>query len=143
MPDIHRGTEPVGLISWHLGLGTAIIATMIVRIVWRFVRQEPDVVETTPLMRQVAWLTHVLLYVLLVAEPLLGWANASSRGWTVSLFGVIPLPALAATGSTLGHTMGDVHQVVAWALLGLVGLHVAAAVFHHFILRDGVLRRMA
>jgi cytochrome b561 len=74
---------------------------------------------------------------------LLGWANASSRGWTVSLFGVIPLPALAATGSTLGHAMGDVHQVVAWALLGLVGLHIAAAVFHHFVLRDGVLRRMA
>jgi cytochrome b561 len=143
MPDIHRGTQPVGLITWHLELGTAIIAIMIVRTVWRLTRREPDVIEATPFMRQVAWLTHILLYVLLFVEPVLGWINASSRGWSVTLFGAIPLPPLSATGSALGHAMGDVHQVVAWALLGLVGLHVAAALFHHFFLRDGVLRRMA
>lgn len=143
MPEIHRGTEPIGLITWHLQLGTAIIAIMIARIAWRFVRREPDVVEAAPVMRQVARLTHVFLYVLLFVEPLLGWINASSRGWSVSLFGAIPLPPLSATGSALGHEMGDVHQVVAWALLVLVGLHVVAALFHHFVLRDGVLRRMA
>jgi cytochrome b561 len=143
MPDIHRGTQPVGLISWHLDLGTAIIAVMIVRIVWRFVRREPRVAEGSLLMRQVAWLTHGLLYLLLIVEPLLGWINASSRGWPVTLFGLIPLPSLAAEGSSLGHTMGDIHQLIAWGLLGLVGLHVAAALYHHFLLRDGVLRRMA
>jgi cytochrome b561 len=73
----------------------------------------------------------------------MGWINASSRGWHVTLFGAIPLPALSPTGSPLGHEMGDLHQVLAWGLLGLIGLHLAGALYHHLILRDGVLRRMA
>lgn len=143
MPAMHRGTQPVGLIAWHLELGTAIIAVMIVRIVWRFVRTEPGVVEDTPFMRQVARLTHGLLYALLIVQPLMGWANASSRGWTLTLFGAIALPALAPVGSRIGHTLGDIHALLAWGLLGLIGLHVAAALYHHFLRRDGVLRRMA
>ena len=143
MPAIHRGVKPVGLIAWHLELGTAIIAVMIVRIVWRLLRREPDVVEATPSMRVVARLTHVLLYVLLIVQPVMGWINASARGWHVTLFGTIPLPALSVTDSPLGHAMGDVHQLLAWGLLGLVGLHVFGALYHHFVLRDGVLRRMA
>ena len=143
MPEIHRGTQPVGLITWHLEIGTAIIAVMLVRIVWRLLRREPDVVEATPSMRIVSRLTHALLYLLLIVQPVMGWINASSRGWHVTLFGVIPLPALSTTGSPLGHEMGDLHQVLAWGILGLVGLHLAGALYHHFVLRDGVLRRMA
>lgn len=143
MPGIHRGTKPVGLITWHLEIGTAIIAVMIVRIVWRLVRREPDAVEASPPMRVVSRLTHGLLYLLLIVQPVMGWINASSRGWHIMLFGTIPLPALSTTGSALGHEMGDLHQVLAWGLLGLIGLHLAGALYHHFILRDGVLRRMA
>jgi cytochrome b561 len=143
MPDIHRGVQPVGLIGWHLELGTAIVAVMVVRIVWRFVRREPGVVESSRLMRQAASLTHGLLYALLIVEPVLGWINASARGWRVTLFGVIPLPPLSAEGASFGRLMGDVHQVVAWAVVGVVGVHVAAALYHHFLLRDGLLRRMA
>jgi cytochrome b561 len=143
MPGIHRGTQPVGLVAWHLELGTAIIAVMSVRIVWRLLRREPDVIEGTPFTRQAAWFTHGLLYVLLIVQPVMGWVNASYRGWSVTLFGVIPLPRLSPVGSPLGHVMGDVHQLLAWGLLGLVGLHVAAALYHQFVLRDGVLQRMA
>lgn len=143
MPGIHRGTQPTGLITWHLELGTAIVAVMVVRVVWRIVRREPDVAEGSPFTRQMASLTHGLLYALLIVQPLMGWANASSRGWSLTLFGAVPLPALAPTGSRFGHALGDLHGVLAWAMLGLIGLHIAAALFHHFVLRDGVLRRMA
>lgn len=142
MPDIHRGTQLVGLIDIHLELGVSIIAVMIVRAVWRFVRKEPDVVDGSAWARAVAYLTHGLLYLLLIVQPLMGWANASSRGWRITVFGV-ELPSLAPTGSTIGHALGDVHGVLAWVMLGLIGLHVAAALYHHFLLRDGVLRRMA
>lgn len=94
------------------------------------------------MLRSVARLTHGVLYLLLIAQPLMGWANASSRGWSLTLFGVIPLPPLSAQGSTLGHELGDLHGALAWGLLGLIGLHVAAALYHHFVLRDGVIRRM-
>lgn len=142
MPGIHRGTQPVGLIVVHLDLGAFIIGIMILRVLWRFVRKEPDVVEGSSFTRGVAYLTHGLLYLLLIAQPLMGWANASSRGWKITLFGV-DLPPLAPTGSAIGHKLGDVHGALAWVMLGLIGLHVAAALYHHFLLRDGVLRRMA
>jgi cytochrome b561 len=90
----------------------------------------------------IARLTHGFLYLLLIALPLMGWANASSRGWPVALAGLIPLPSLSPVGSPVGHALGDWHQVFAWVLLVLIGLHVVAALFHHFILRDGTLRRM-
>jgi cytochrome b561 len=142
MPEIHRGMQPVRLIAIHLTLGVSIIAVMVVRLLWRFVRKEPGMVESSALTRGVAYLTHVLLYVLLIVQPLMGWANASSRGWRLAFFGV-DLPALSPTGSGLGHALGDVHGALAWVMLGLIGLHVAGALYHHLVLRDGVLRRMA
>lgn len=142
MPEIHRGTQPVGLIDIHLELGVSIIGVMIVRVVWRLLRKEPKPVDGAALARAVAYLTHGLLYLLLIVQPLMGWANASSRGWRITVFGV-ELPSIAPTGSTIGHALGDVHGVLAWVMLGLIGLHVAAALYHQFLLRDGVLRRMA
>ncbi|SDB90199.1 cytochrome b [Paraburkholderia lycopersici] len=141
MPDVHRDTRPVGEIAWHLGVGTALLAAMACRLLWRAThRPPPD--EQSPLMRTAAGLTHFGLYVLLVAVPVLGWINASSRAWAVMLFGVLPLPALSPAGSSFGHAMGDVHSVLAWVLFGLICLHVAAALYHRFVLNDRVLQRM-
>ncbi|MEM5315165.1 cytochrome b [Paraburkholderia sp. JHI869] len=141
MPDVHRDTRPVGEIAWHLGVGTALVAAMACRLIWRAThRPPPD--NQTPLMRAVAALTHIGLYALLIAVPVLGWINASSRAWDVTLFGAIPLPALSPAGSSFGHAMGDVHSVLAWVLFALICLHVAAALFHRFVLNDRVLQRM-
>lgn len=143
MPDIHRGTEPAGLIAWHLSVGTAILAVMLARALWRLSHREPlpPAMLSAPL-RLVSRATHVLLYTLLVALPLLGWANASARGWSVSLFGVLPLPALSAAGSPLGRQLGDVHQTVAIVLLVVIGLHVLGALYHLVIVRDRTVQRM-
>jgi cytochrome b561 len=127
MPDVHRGS--------------ALIAAMACRLIWRATHRPPPV-DQTPLMRAVASLTHVGLYGLLVAVPVLGWINASSRAWAVTLFAAIPLPALSPAGSSFGHAMGDVHSVLAWVLFALICLHVAAALFHRFVLNDQILQRM-
>ena len=143
MPDVHKDTQPVGLIGLHLSFGATIVLLVLVRLAWRFSHKPPAESSVLPRsMRLAASVTHWLLYVLLIALPLMGWANASARGWAVSLFHVVPLPALAATGSAFGHTLGDVHKLTAWVLLGLIGLHVAAALFHQFVIRDGTLSRM-
>ncbi|MBV8656221.1 MAG: cytochrome b [Burkholderiales bacterium] len=143
MPEIHRGTKPIGLISWHLSVGTLIILVVVARAVVRLTG--PRIARLPGLPRHIevaAKVVHGLLYLLLLVVPLLGWANASSRGWAVSLFLVIPLPQLVPTGSALGHALGDVHQVASWLLLATVAMHVLAALYHHFILRDNTLRRM-
>jgi cytochrome b561 len=143
MPDVHHDTQPVGLIGLHLSFGATIVLLVLVRLAWRFSHKPPAESNVLPpSMRLAAKATHGLLYVLLIALPLMGWANASARGWAVSLFHVVPLPALAAAGSAFGHTLGDVHKLTAWVLLGLIGLHVAAALFHQFVIRDGTLSRM-
>ena len=143
MPDIHRGTAPVGLIAWHLSIGTAILAVMLFRAVWRLTHREPAPPSSlAPALQVISRVTHVALYGLLVALPLLGWANASARGWAVKLFGVIPLPPLAAKGSPVGQSLGDVHQTVAIVLLVVVGLHVLGALYHLIIVRDRTVQRM-
>jgi cytochrome b561 len=141
MPDIHRDTVPEGLIAWHLKVGATIVAVMALRVLWRISHRSPP--EDLP--KAVAMLsraTHVSLYVVLVSVPVLGWINASSRGWTVALPGGVPLPALSAKGASFGHAMGDVHGVLAWVLLALIAVHILAALFHHLVLKDNVMHRM-
>jgi cytochrome b561 len=141
MPDVHRDTLPNGLIGWHLGVGAAIVAAVACRIVWRATHApRPAVLSRTHALASGA--THALLYALLVAVPLAGWANASSRGWAVKLFGMLSYPALTRSGSPAGHALGDVHSVLAWVLLALIALHVCAALFHRVVLKDDVLQRM-
>ena len=86
--------------------------------------------------------THWLLYILLFVLPMLGWINASWRGMPIVMFGV-ELPQLVAKRAPGWGWTGDVHSLLAnYLLLGLVGLHVLAALYHYFVRRDGVLQRM-
>jgi cytochrome b561 len=71
-----------------------------------------------------------------------GWLFASARGWKVSWFFVVPLPMLTSGSDSLVKALDGWHQNFMWALLVLVGLHVAAALVHLFYYRDGVMRRM-
>ena len=143
MPDIGRDSVPTGLIGWHLSVGAAILAVMIVRLAWRLTHPAPPApADLAPALATLSRVTHYLLYSVLIVLPILGWANASARGWAVKLFGVIPLPALMAKGSALGHSLGDVHATLATVLLAIVALHVAGALYHAVILKDRTVQRM-
>ena len=142
MPDVRRDTLPKGLIAWHIFFGILILAAMLLRMLWRFSRLAPRELPMPAWQAVAAKLTHGLLYLGFIVLPLLGWMNASSRGWDVKLLGLIALPALSPSGSSWGHEMGDVHQAVAIGLLVLIGLHVLATAYHEVILRDGTMRRI-
>ena len=116
---------------------------MVVRLAWRLTHPVPPVpADLSPALATLSRATHNLLYAVLIVLPLLGWANASSRGWAVKLFGVAPLPSLVAKGSLLGHSLGDVHATLATALLAIVALHVSGAFYHAVVLKDRTLQRM-
>ena len=143
MPDIHRGTKPEGLIAWHLWVGALIILVVAVRVSWRLAHPVPLLEDGAPAWQNaLARLTHGLLYLILVVLVALGWANASARGYAVSFFGMMPLPAIMPEGSRAGMAMGDVHSFIGWLLLALIALHVAAALYHRLIRRDQVWQRM-
>lgn len=143
MPDVGRGTKPIGLVGWHLTVGTTILAVVLMRFAWRLSRPAPSPPADLPTALAVlSRATHYGLYALLIVLPLMGWANASARDWPVKLFGVVPLPHLVQAGSPLGHRMGDVHATTALVLLGLIALHVTGALYHALYLRDRTLQRM-
>ncbi|WP_448206950.1 cytochrome b [Azospirillum sp. sgz302134] len=143
MPEIRRGTQPETLINLHLSFGLLIVILLLCRLAWRLTHPAPPPPAGLPGWQNAASsLIHWLLYLLLVAVPVLGWMNASARGWTVTLFWALPLPSLMAEGSQLGRSSGDVHVVLSYVLLGAAGLHILAALYHRFVLRDEVLRRM-
>jgi len=116
----------------------------ILRLAWRLIAGEPDpAAGLAPWERQVSRVVHWLLYLLLLVGPILGWINASWRGFPVIVFGLFELPKLVATRAPGFRWTGDVHGILAnYLMLALVGLHVAAALYHYFIRRDGVLQRM-
>jgi len=142
MPDVHKGTLPVGELAWHVVVGVLIMLLVAVRIVWRIVRPPVTTGVESGLQHRIAQATLGLLYLLMAVVPMLGWANASSRDWSVGLCTGFTLPKIMATGDRLGHQLGDVHSVLGWTMLALVGLHVAAALYHHLVLKDDTLQRM-
>lgn len=143
MPDIGRGTVPGTLIDLHISLGLTILAVVVLRWSWRIGHPIPLATADMPSWEQpLARIVHGALYVLLVANPILGWMNASARDWKITVYGLFPLPHLVGPRSAIGREAGDVHTFLAWTLLALIGLHVAAALYHYFVRHDGVLQRM-
>jgi cytochrome b561 len=144
MPHIGRNTPVTTLISLHFSIGVLIIAVIIVRLAWRITHGEPAHEAGIPpwqlhLARVVQW----LLYLLLIVVPLLGWLNASYRGMPITFFGLFGVPPLIGTHAAGWSWTGDIHTLIAeYAILPLVGLHVAAALYHRFVRRDQVLQRM-
>ena len=128
MPDITKDTPDTGLVAWHLSVGSTILLVMLLRLAWRLTHTPPPPPRDIPVALQIlSRLTHWLLYGILIVLPVLGWINASSRGYPVLLFGAIPLPQLVPTGDPFGHAMGGIHATVALVLLGVVALHVMGA----------------
>jgi cytochrome b561 len=142
MPDIPRGKPPEGLVNLHLSVGATLLIVMLARLAWRLAHGAPPSLVVAAWQRRLAGTVHGLLYALLIVMPLAGWAWASAKGWPVTLFGTVTLPALVPANWPYRSLASAVHQNVAWAILGLVALHGLAALYHQFILRDGVLRRM-
>lgn len=143
MPDIGRGTLPIGLIGWHLSVGAAILAVTVVRLVWRFSHTPPGApVDLPKSLAFVSRATHGVMYALLLTLPMLGWVNANARGWTVRLFGIFDLPYLITKGASWGMQMGDLHGNLAILLLVSIGLHVTGAGYHAVVLKDQTIRRM-
>ena len=141
MPHIGKNTQEVGLVWGHIFLGGFVFLLIVAAIAWRLTHPVPQLPELPGWQRLAAAATHWALYLLILVMTLLGWAAANFRGWPVTVLGA-PLPALAKKGDRWAHTAGDVHTFLVYVLLGLVTLHVAAALYHHFFLRDKVLGRI-
>lgn len=143
MPEIGRNTVPGTLINLHLSFGIVILVVMAIRLIHRLLHPvRLELPESPKWERYAARALHYAFYIILLTGPFLGWASASSHSLPVTVFGILPLPALVAPRTRWANTAGDIHTWMMWTLLGLIALHAAAAFFHHFVRHDDVLRRM-
>jgi len=142
MPDMHRYVTPAGLISFHMSFGIAILLVALTRLLLRFILPVPALERGSPWWQEMAakW-THYLLYALVIILPITGWWLASSHGWTVTLFGLFTLPPLVQSSNT-EYLADVVHVGTGIIVLGLIGLHVLAALYHYYVLKDKTLQRM-
>lgn len=130
------------LYSAHKLTGFFILWLVLARLVYRLTHgAPPDEPTIEPWQKVASHLNHWSLYGLLVLIPILGWLGVSLYGAT-NVFGLFSLPSLAAKNTDAAATVFNLHKWAAYLLIAMAAVHIAAALFHHLVRGDGVLRRM-
>lgn len=131
-----------GLETWHFALGFAVLALVLLRLLGRLASRMPPI-EPAPPAWQVwlARLTQLGLYALMIGMPLTGWLMLSAEGSPIVLFG-LQVPPLVDEGKDFAEWSEELHEAGATLGYVLIGLHSAAALFHHYVVRDNTLLRM-
>ena len=133
----------IAFLQLHRSVGLTIWVVTLVRLAWRNFVEYPDWPEDmSQTMRVAAWASEYALYALLLAQPILGILQTNAHGDHVNLFFIGQLPALIEKNLPLAQQLLSVHKAVGFSLLGLIALHVSAALFHHFWRRDDTLTAM-
>jgi cytochrome b561 len=127
---------------WHFMLGLTVFFLVWVRITARLIGGTPPTVPAVPKWQLlIANIVELALYGLMVLLPILGWVTLSAEGKPIPFFGV-QLPALVGESKQLAERTQELHITLATIGYFLIGLHAAAALFHHYVQRDNTLRRM-
>lgn len=140
--DLVSRTQEWLLIDPHRAIGLLLWCLVVARLICRWILGTPPAEPGMP--RWQVWgahLVHMALYALLLAVPVLGYLYADARALP-DLFGSLHLPSFIPADRQLARELKQLHGLGANLLLGLIGLHAAAALHHHYWMRDGVLRRM-
>lgn len=140
---LHPGPPFFATMDTHKSIGVTILVLVVIRLLWRWMNPVPTLPTTLkPYERSLARINHAALYVVLLAMPLSGWIGSSAGGNAVRWFNLFPVPNLVGKNRPLAGVMGETHEVLAICLGLILVLHIAAALKHHFVLRDDTLRRM-
>jgi cytochrome b561 len=132
------------LIAIHRPLGIAILVLAVLRLGVRLRRGAPPLPADLPWWQAAgAKASHVALYILLIAMPLVGWSMLSAGGYPIVLYGPIRLPSIAPHDAVLYAVLRTAHTYLAYLFFATILMHVAAALFHALIRRDGVFHSMA
>lgn len=134
-----RGPLRVDARSVHICAGLLLGVTVVARIFWR-ISDGRKLPSQAGLLNVLAKLTHHGLYVLLIAMIVVGIGLIWVRG--DSIFSLFAVPTFDPSNTALRHQVQNLHEMIGWIIIAVVGLHAAAAIFHHAVLKDDVLRRM-
>jgi cytochrome b561 len=134
----------LSLVSIHKPLGVAILVLALIRLAVRLRSGAPPLPLDLPEpMKLAAILSHYALYALMIGMPLIGWAMMSAAAYPIVLYGGVHLPPILPQNDTLHALLWDAHFYLAFAFFALILMHIAAALFHALVRRDGVFETMA
>jgi len=142
MTELNMSPQRLKLYNWHKWAGIVILTLSAIRLLWRLTHRPPADVPMPDWQRKSSHAVHIALYILFFAVPLAGWAYSSAAGFPIVVFGVIPLPDFVSPDKEFAEAIKPLHKILAYAMAALVLGHVAAALKHHFVDRDGLLNRM-
>jgi cytochrome b561 len=143
MADLPFSPQRLKYYNWHKWAGVTILTLSALRLLWRLTHRPPADVPMPGWQKAAAHATHYGLYVLFFAVPLVGWAYSSAAGFPIVWFGVLPLPDFVSPNKELAEAIKPWHGRLAFLMAFLVLAHVAGAIKHHFIDRDGLISRMS
>ena len=143
MTDMKISPTKLQYYSWHKWLGVTILGLVALRLLTRLFSGAPAHLDRLKKWeKQVANGTHALLYLLMFAVPLSGYFYTSAAGFPVVYLGLFELPTIIGPNPELKPLLKVLHEMLTTVILVVVGLHVAAALKHHFIDKDGTMQRM-
>ena len=139
LDDLPQSMRGSGL-QLHKSFGITVLILTVLRLIWRFAAGVPPVPSDLPGWQKLgAHVSHILLYLLLLAQPTVGWLWSSAGTKPINFYFLVQLPWLIGPDKDLSRSLGHLHGLIADALLIVIGLHAAAALYHHFIRKDRVL----
>ncbi len=143
MHDLPLSPEKLQFYAWHKWAGVSAFLLVWIRLAWRIRHRPPALpVDMPKVMQLAAHAGHAMLYLLMLAIPLSGWLMSSAKGFQTVWFGVLPIPDLLGKDKALGDLLADVHTALNLLFIAVLVAHVGAALKHHFIDKDDILRRI-
>lgn len=143
MTRAEKGPALFQIYGLHKSFGILVLTATFFRVLWHVYSKKPPLVAGMALWeRAAAHAGHAFLYICLFGMPLSGWTMSSAFGRSVKLFDTVPLPDLVGKNLELAEKLAALHEYLAYALIGMIALHAAAALKHHFISKDATLKRM-
>ncbi|MEI9986240.1 MAG: cytochrome b [Aliidongia sp.] len=131
-----------GFQALHISLGILLALVFVARLAWRLTQGRSLPAATTGLQNLAATAANWALYLLLAAQIGLGFLFRWAQGEPFLFFGLFSIPSPMTADRPTAHSFGELHNTIAWVIIVLAGCHAAAALLHHYVLRDGLLRRM-
>lgn len=143
MHDLPLSPEKLKLYSWHKWAGVTAFLLLAIRLLWRVTHRPPALPASMPkIMQLAAHAGHLALYLLMIAIPLSGWLMSSAKGFQTVYFGILPIPDLLDKNKELGDLLALVHKSLNLLFIAVLAGHIGAALKHHFIDKDDILKRM-
>jgi cytochrome b561 len=142
LDDFPKGEMRSFLFSIHKSTGILVMLLLIPRLLWRLVNTVPTPLSNIKILNKVSKYTHYFFYLILLVIIFSGWLYSSARSGPFEVFGLFTAPALVEKNDVIAKIAKETHEVSVYIFIIILGLHIFASIFHHYIFKDKTLKRM-